>query len=129
MRANGVAATQPRSWRSSIFGFCEHPQHDRFQHRQMDGRNLPELSVVEALIFMPQYIADTDDRAPWSITVFGQNIFWQGLGRLRDNLYGAFNRAPVHVTVAVFRKRQPSDRRRHALDFIAHAEQACARIL
>jgi hypothetical protein len=74
-------------------------------------------------------IADTDDRAPWSITVFNQNIFWQGLGRLRDNLYRAFDRAPVHVTVAVFRKRQPSDRRRHALDFIAYVEQACARIL
>jgi hypothetical protein len=60
----------------------------------MDGRNFPELPVVEALIFMPQYIPDTDDGSPWSFPVLGQNILWQGLGRFRDNLYRALNRAP-----------------------------------
>jgi hypothetical protein len=48
-----------------LLKFGNHEQNDRTQLRQMDGKYFPKPAIVDVLVFMPQHVSNSDDRAPW----------------------------------------------------------------
>ena len=68
--------------------FCQHLCHDRLQLGQVNRRDLPKLLVVEALIFMPQDVADSDNGGPRRIGIFGEVIRRQRFRGFRNDLHG-----------------------------------------
>ncbi|MDR3484694.1 MAG: hypothetical protein P4M05_07265 [Bradyrhizobium sp.] len=68
---------------------------------QVNGRYFPKLLVVEALVLVPQDIADPDNGGPWRIGVFGEVIRRQRFRSFRNDLHGAFDCAAVQVAALV----------------------------
>jgi hypothetical protein len=94
-RANGHAIACPttgstRSTSRVIRRALSTFAHDRLQSRQVNCRDFPKLLVVEALVLVPQDVADSDNGSPWCIRVFGEVIQRQCFRSLRNDLYGTF---------------------------------------
>jgi len=82
--------------------------------------------ALEALVFVPQYVADPDNRAPRSIGVFGQEVLGQRLRGFRYDLHGAFHRAAMHIAALVMRERKAANNHGDALDLISNMKQTGA---
>jgi hypothetical protein len=103
--------------------FSQHLRHDRLQLGQVNCHDLPKLLVVEALVLVPQDIADSDNGVPRRIGVFGQVIRRQRFRRFRNDLHGTFHRAAMHVATLVLHEQKAANHRSNALDPIANMKQ------
>jgi hypothetical protein len=101
-------------------------RHDRLQSGQVNRRDFPKLLVVEALVFVPQDIADPDNGAPRRLSLFGEQIRRQRFRGFRNDLHGAFHRAAMHVAALVLRERKAANDRGDALDLITNMKQTGA---
>src|SRR5450631_2390845 len=92
----------------------------------MNRRDFPTLLVIEALVFVPQDVADPDNGVPRRIGVFGEEVRRQRFRGFRNDLHGAFNRAAMHVAALVLQERQAANDHSDALDLIANMKQTGA---
>jgi hypothetical protein len=99
--------------------FCQHLCHDRLQLRQVNRRYLPELRVVEALVFVPQDVAYPDDGGPRRFGVFGKVVRRQRFRSFRNDLDRPFDRTAMHVAALILRERKAPNDRGDAFDLIA----------
>ena len=106
--------------------FCQHLCHDRLQLGQVNRRDFPKLLVVEALIFMPQDVVDSDNGGPRRIGIFGEVIRRQRFRGFRNDLHGAFHRAAMQLAILVLHERKAPNDHSDALDLIANVKQTGA---
>jgi hypothetical protein len=85
----------------SLFNLRDHPHDDRLQLRQVDSRSFPQNLIVDAMIFMPQRIADGDDVGPWRIGIARPQVFGQGTRGLGNDLDRAFGNPTKGVSLLV----------------------------
>ena len=85
-RLDSVAPFAPALRKCSAFELRNHPQNGRLQLRQINSRGFPQNLVVDAVIFMPQRIADGDDVGPWRFWITRPQLLRQGARGLGNDL-------------------------------------------
>ena len=80
----------------------------------------PKAACRRAAVLVPQDVADSDNGSPWCIRVFGEVIQRQCFRSLRNDLYGTFYCATVHVAALILRERKSAND--HGLRLRSHHE-------
>ena len=124
-----MAEGGPRSVQIGRRQIGQHSQHNFAQLRQVDVHDLPPTAIVDMLVFMPQDIADADDRGSWGDRIFACQLGRQRPCSFRDDLYGALRNATQRVAFPVFVKTHARHRGRYAVNFVADVKQPDMRAL
>jgi hypothetical protein len=103
--------------------FYQHLRHERVYFGQMNRCNFPKLLVVEALVFVPQDVADPDNGGPRRIGLFGEQIGRQRFRGFRNDLHGTFHRAAMQIAALVLHERKVVNDHSDALDLVSNMKQ------
>jgi hypothetical protein len=106
----------PPSQKCSVFEFCKHALDDRLQLWQVGGGGFPQDFVVDAMIFMPQRVADADDVGPGRVGITRSQFFRKRPRRLGNNLDCALGNAAKAVALPVGLEVQAGQLLRKAFD-------------